>query len=625
MTFARCLARPVLVAALSLGFVSASGAQQTGAAAGAGVTITAHGVSVFDDLKLGPDFAHLAYVNPDAPKGGEISEWTAGGFDSYNPYTIKGRAAALSTIMLESLLAGTADEVGAAYCLLCESLEYPESRDWVIFTLRPEARFSDGTPVTAQDVVFSYEQLRDKGLSSFRAVIVQQIASIEALDDRRVRFTFTPDYPRRDVIQSAGGLPVFSKADFDKNGRDLGQSSTVPYVGSGPYMFDRADMGRSVSYRRNPDYWGEKLPINIGRNNFDRIRIEYFGDYESAFEAFKAGEYTFRNEASSIIWATRYNFPAFEKGWFKRDTLHNGNVASGQAWAINLRRPDFQDIRVREAIGLMFNFEWANDALFYGLYDRITSFWENSELAATGTPSPEERAILEPLAADLPPGILEAEAVMAPVSGARQLDRGNLRKAAALLNDAGWVTGSDGIRRKDGRTLRVEFLNDSQTFDRVLNPYVENLRALGVEAVLTRVDDAQYTDRQRRHDFDMISAQLGQDLIPGSGLQQYFGSASTGDVFNAMGLANPAIDKLIDLVERATTRDEMTARVHALDRALRALRFWVPQWYKPEHTVAYWDMYAHPEPIPPYALGELDFWWFDADKAAKLKQAGAIR
>ena len=625
MTFARCLARPVLVAALSLGFVSASGAQQTGAAAGAGVTITAHGVSVFDDLKLGPDFAHLAYVNPDAPKGGEISEWTAGGFDSYNPYTIKGRAAALSTIMLESLLAGTADEVGAAYCLLCESLEYPESRDWVIFTLRPEARFSDGTPVTAQDVVFSYEQLRDKGLSSFRAVIVQQIASIEALDDRRVRFTFTPDYPRRDVIQSAGGLPVFSKADFDKNGRDLGRSSTVPYVGSGPYMFDRADMGRSVSYRRNPDYWGEKLPINIGRNNFDRIRIEYFGDYESAFEAFKAGEYTFRNEASSIIWATRYNFPAFEKGWVKRDTLHNGNVASGQAWAINLRRPDFQDIRVREAIGLMFNFEWANDALFYGLYDRITSFWENSELAATGTPSPEERAILEPLAADLPPGILEAEAVMAPVSGARQLDRGNLRKAAALLNDAGWVTGSDGIRRKDGRTLRVEFLNDSQTFDRVLNPYVENLRALGVEAVLTRVDDAQYTDRQRRHDFDMISAQLGQDLIPGSGLQQYFGSASTGDVFNAMGLANPAIDKLIDLVERATTRDEMTARVHALDRALRALRFWVPQWYKPEHTVAYWDMYAHPEPIPPYALGELDFWWFDADKAAKLKQAGAIR
>jgi len=591
----------------------------------AGATTVSHGVSIFGDLALPADFKHLAYVNPDAPKGGEISEWQAGGFDSYNPYTIKGRAAQLSTIMLESLLTGTADEVGAAYCLLCESVEYPESRDWVIFTLRSEAKFSDGTPLTADDVLFSYEQLRDKGLSSFRTVIAQQVASAEVLDPARIRFTFKPDYPRRDVIQSAGGLPVFSKADFEKNKRDLGESSQIPYIGSGPYMFDRADMGRSVAWKRNPDYWGAGLPINIGRNNFDRIRIEYFGDYESAFEAFKAGEYTFRNEASSIIWATRYDFPAFRQGHVLREELPNGNVASGQSWAINLRRADFQDIRVREALGLMFNFEWANDSLFYGLYTRVNSFWDNSDLAASGTPSPEERAILEPLTADLPPGILEDEAVMAPVSGARQLDRGNLRKAAALLDEAGWATGSDGLRRKDGRTLRVEILNDSQTFDRVLNPYVENLRALGVDALLTRVDDAQYTDRQRRHDFDMISAQLGQDLIPGAGLQQYFGSASTGDVFNAMGLANPAIDKLIALVEAATTREEMTVRVHALDRALRALRFWVPQWYKSTHTVAYWDQYAHPETLPPYALGELDFWWFDADKAAKLKAAGALR
>lgn len=612
-------ARPLLLAAT----ISVAG--PTGASAQEAATTMAHGVSVFDDLKLPPDFPHLAYVNPDAPKGGEISEWTAGGFDSYNPYTIKGRAAALSTIMLESLLTGTADEAGAAYCLLCETVEYPESRDWVIFTLREGAAFSDGTPVTAQDVLFSYEQLRDKGLSSFRTVIAQQVASAEVLDDRRIRFTFVPDYPRRDVIQAVGGLPVFSRADFEANGRDLGESSNLPYIGSGPYMFDRADMGRSVSYRRNPDYWGADLPINVGRHNFDRIRVEYFGDYESAFEAFKAGEYTFRNEASSIIWATRYEFPAMQNGWVRRETLPNGNVASGQSWAINLRRADFEDIRVREAIGLMFNFEWANEALFYGLYERIHSFWDNSELAAAGAPSPEERAILEPLAADLPPGILEAEAVMAPESGPRQLDRGNLRKAAALLDEAGWAVGQDGLRRKDGRALRVEFLNDSQTFDRVLNPYVENLRALGVDAVLTRVDDAQYTDRQRRHDFDLISAQLGQDLIPGSGLQQYFGSASTGDVFNAMGLANPAIDRLIALVERAETREEMTVRVRALDRALRALRFWVPQWYKAEHTVAFWDMYGHPQELPPYALGELDFWWFDADKAARLREAGAIR
>ena len=594
-------------------------------------TTIAHGVSVFGDLKLPPDFQHLAYVNPDAPKGGEISEWQPGGFDSFNPFTIKGRGAALSTVMLESLLTGTADEVGAAYCLLCETIEYPESRDWVIFHLRPEARFSDGTPVTAQDVMFSYEQLRDKGLSSFRAVFAQQVAAAEVLDDHSIRFTFTPDYPRRDLIQSVGGLPVFSRADFQANARELGESSARPFIGTGPYMFESADMGRSVRYVRNPDYWGEDLPINVGRNNFDRIRIEYFGDYETAFEAFKAGAYTFRNEASSIIWATRYDFPAFTSGHVVKEELPNGNVASGQAWVMNLRRPQFQDPRVREALGLAFNFEWSNATLFYGLYERVQSFWENSPLEATGKPSPDELAILKPLEADLPPGVLTDDAVMAPTSGERQLDRANLRRAGALLDAAGWTVAAgspDGLRRNaESQTLRVEVLNDSQTFDRVVNPFVQNLRTLGVDAVHTRVDEAQMESRLRQHDFDMAnpSQPLGQDLIPGAGLQQYFGSDSTGDVFNAMGLAKPAVDKLISLVENATTQDELATRVHALDRTLRALRFWVPQWYKATHTVAYWDMYDHPDTLPPYALGELDFWWYDADKAEKLRSAGALR
>ncbi|QJD15488.1 ABC transporter substrate-binding protein [Paracoccus sanguinis] len=591
-------------------------------------TIVAHGVSTFGDLALTADFPHLRYVNPDAPKGGEMSQWAPGGFDSYNPYTIKGRAAALSTVMLESLLTAPADEIGAAYCLLCETVEYPPSRDWAIFTLREGIRFSDGTPMTSADVLFSYEQLRDKGLSSFRAVIAQMVAKAEVLDDRRVRFTFTPDYPRRDVIQAAGGLPIFSKADFEANHRDLGESSNLPYVGSGPYLFDRADIGRSVSWKRNPDYWGANLPINIGRNNFDRIRIEYFGDYESAFEAFKAGEYRFRNEASSIIWATRYDFPAFIQGWVKKEELADGNVANGQAWAINLRRPQFQDVRVREALGLLFNFEWANQTLFYGLYERVKGFWDNSPLSASGLPTPGELALLEPLRADLPEAVFTADAFVPPVSGERQLDRGNLRRAAQLLDAAGWVIpegARDGLRRKDGQTLRVQILNESQTFDRVINPYVQNLRAAGIDAVHERVDDAQLEDRKRNHDFDLINVHLGQDMIPGAGLQQYFGSKATGDVFNAMGLANPAVDALITQVEAATTQEELTTRVHALDRVLRALHFWVPQWFKGKHTVAYWDMYAHPETLPPYSLGELDFWWYDADKAAKLKEAGAIR
>ena len=588
-------------------------------------TTIAHGVATLGTLSYGPDFTHLDYVNPEAPKGGEISEWTAGGFDNYNPYTLEGRAAAWASAAHESLLTGTADTVGEAYCLLCETVEYPASKDWAIFTLREGIRFSDGTPATPEDVVFSYEIFRDHGLSSFRAVLSQQVASVEVLDARRVKFSFQPGYPRRDIIQAAGGLPLLSRAQFERDKISLDKASEVPLIGTGAYLFGAAKEGRSVSWVRNPDYWGEDLPINRGRNNFDTVRIEYFGDYNSAFEAFKAGAYTFRNEASSIQWATGYDFPAFAKGQVVKATLASGDVASGQGFLINLRRPHLQDIRLRKALGLAFNFEWSNATLFYGLYSRINSIWENSDLAASGLPSEAELALLEPLAADLPEGVLSEPAAMAPVSGADQFDRKNLRAAAKLLEEAGWIVGDDGLRRNAaGEVLRITILNDSQTFDRVINPYVESLRRIGVDAVHERVDDAQYENRRRSHDFDLITGHVGQDLLPGANLQQYFGSGSVGDVFNAMGLANPAIDKLIRLVEEAETRDQLTPRVHALDRALRAFHFWVPQWFKAEHTVAYYDMFEHPEALPPYALGETDFWWYNAEKAEKLKQAGAF-
>lgn len=617
----------VLSGLIALAAATTSAQAQTPDSDGAG-TIISHGIGVFDEVRLPADFSHLPYVNPQAPKGGEIAEAipNSSGFDNYNPFTFRGRAAVLSTIMLESILTGTADEVGAAYCLLCESLEYPPNRDWVIFNLRPEARFSDGTPLTAQDVLFSYETLRDKGLSSFRLIIGQQVAKAEVLDDHRIKFIFTKDYPRRDVIQSVGSLPVFSRKDFLDHDRDLEQPSKTPFIGSGPYVFDRADINRKVIYRRDPDYWGKDLPINRGRHNFDQIRFEYFSDYDAAFEAFKAGEYTFRREVSSIIWATRYDFPALQNGWVVKETLPDGNIASGQAWVLNLRRPDWQDIRVREAIGLMFNFEWSNESLFYGLYERVHSFWENSDLEATGVPGPDELALLEPLAEDLPKGILTDEAVMAPNSGKRQLDRRNLRKGAQLLDEAGWKVGPNGMRQNSrGRTLTLEILNDSQTFDRVINPFVQNLRALGIDARNVRVDNAEYENRKRSHDFDMISDHLGQDPIPGAGLQQYFGSASVGDVFNAMGLANPAIDALISTVEAADSQARLTTSVHALDRALRSLRFWVPQWYNPSHLVAYYDQFGRPETLPPYDLGELDFWWYDQEKADRLRQVGALR
>jgi microcin C transport system substrate-binding protein len=604
----------------------------SGSAARAETVITAHGISTFGDLKYPADFPHLDYVNPDAPKGGEISVWTSGGFDSMNPFSIEGRAAALSSGVLESILTGTADEIGAAYCLLCSTLEYPEDRSWVIFNLRPEARFSDGTPLTAEDVFFSYETFLAKGLTDYRTVLSQQVEKVEVLDPHRIKFTFKAEFPKRDLPEAVGGLPILSKAHYLANGLDMAKSSMTPYLGSGPYVLDRMDTGRSITWKRNPDYWGAALPINIGQNNFDRIRVEYFADYDAAFEGFKAGNYTFRNEASSIKWATGYDFPAVANGHIVKAELPSGSKATGQSFAFNLRREQFKDPRVREAIGLMFNFEWSNETLFYGLYDRVDSFWENSWLEATDVPTPEEVAILQPLVDEglLPASILTDEPAPVSVSNPeRQMDRGNLRRASALLDEAGWTVGDDLMRRNaKGDKLRVEILNDSPSFDRIINPYVENLRALGVDASLVRVDDAQYEERRRppEYNFDMANHFASTSYFSGPELKQYYGSG-TADVssFNMMGLKSPTVDRLTEVVLAAKTKDDLTVATKALDRVLRAERFWVPQWHKGKHTVAYYDMYEHPAELPPYALGELGFWWHNPEKEAALKAAGVLR
>lgn len=589
--------------------------------------IVSHGTSTFGDLRYGPDFPHLDYVNPDAPRGGEISIWGFGGFDSMHPYTIQGRAGRLSTIFFESVLEGTADEIGASYCLLCETMEFPTGREWVVFNLRSDVTFSDGSPMTADDLLFSYEIFRDKGLPDFRAVLSQQVESVTVEGPHRIRFDFKEGFPTRDLPQLVGGLPVFSRAEYEASGRDFEQSSMTPMMGTGPYVLDRA-RGDTLVYRRNPDYWGWAHPFNIGRHNFDRIRVEYYADYAAAFEGFKAGSYTFRDEASSLTWATGYDFPAVERGHVIRTTLPDGSMAPGQTFVLNMRRPQLQDPRVRQAIALMFNFEWSNETLFYGLYARNDSLWENSDLAATGVPSPEELAILEPLADLLPPGVLDGPVVAAPTSSVEtQLDRRNLRAASALLDEAGWEVGTDGIRRNAaGEALRLEFLNDSQTFDRVINPYVENLRRLGVDAVHNRVDNAQRVNRERSFDFDIATTHLLMSEIPSSGLMQYFGS-ETADIStrNMMGLRSEAVDRLIEIVLAADSRESLTPATRALDRVLRAYHFRVPQWYKNMHTVAYYDMFDHPAELPPYGRGELDFWWFNAERAEALRAAGALR
>ena len=589
-------------------------------------TVTSHGISTFGELKYEADFQHLEYVNPNAPKGGEMSIWGFGSFDSMHPYSTKGRAGRLSSIFFETLLEGTADEPDSAYGLLASSMEYPEDRSEVIFNLRPEARFSDGSPLTADDVVFSYEILRDKGLPSFRAVIESEVASATALSATRVKFVFKEGVPTRDLPQMVGGLPIFSKKYYLETGANFEDSTLTPAIGSGPYVLETVDVGQNIIYKRNPEYWGRNLAINRGRHNFDRIRVEYFADYNSAFEGFKAGAYYFRNEASSKIWATGYDFPSLQKGWVVKDTPPDGTLATGQSFIFNLRREQFTDIRVRKALGLMFNFEWSNKTLFYGIYERISSFWENSYLKATGLPSDGELAFLNPLKNILPETVLKAEAELAPTSSKRQLDRTNLRKASALLDDAGWIVGDDGIRRnKLGKTLTLEILNDSQAFDRVINPFVENLQRLGVDAVHTRIDNAQMTERERNFDFDMVVGNFRTSLTSGSGLKQYFGSESADySIFNLSGYSSEAADKLIEDILAAKDRQTLNDATRALDRLLRAEVFWIPQWFKKKHTVAYYDMYRYPDKLPPYDLGTLDFWWFDEAAFNKLKSEGAF-
>lgn len=588
--------------------------------------IRAHGIASFDAPALPEGFSHLPYVNPDAPKGGEISQGIVAGYDSFNPFTVRGRGELLSSHTLESLMENTADETGVSYCMICESIEYPPSRDWVVFNLRPEARFSDGSPVTAADVLFSHEQLRDKGLSSYRSVISKVVEGVEVIDDHKIRFNFKQDWPRRDIIQTIGGTPVFSKKDFEENDFDLGRSTTKPFLGSGPYVLESHKMGRQAIWRRNPDYWAADLPIMKGRANFDRIRIEYFGDDTAAFEAFKTGQFTFRQDVSALNWATGYEFPAARNGYVTKEELRKGLKAQAQGFIFNLQRPQFEDIRTRQAIALMFNFEWSNKTLFHGLYSRVNGFWDNTPMQASDTPTQDELALLAPFAADLPQGVLSDPAVMAPSGGERQLDRANLRRAAALLEEAGWISGADGLRRNsENEVLRVEILDDNRAFERITGPFVENLRVLGIDAEFTLIDNAQFSERRSRHDYDMIVSTVMTDLLPSSDLAQVFQSDSADDVFNPMGLQNPAIDRLVDIVIASETTEEMILRTRVLDRALRALHIWVPQYYSANWNVAYWDQYGRPENMPPFALGELDFWWFDADKAENLKKAGALR
>ena len=587
--------------------------------------IKAQGFSTFGEFKYQPGFDHLDYVNPDAPKGGEMSFFALGTFDSMNPYSRKGRAGALSNVMYESLLSATADEISAEYCLLCESLEYPESQDWVIFHLRRDVKFSDGTPLTAQDVAFSHNLLLEQGLPSYAEAVRALIPKAEALDDYTVKFTFADGVPRKGLIGQAGAVPVWSKAWFERTGARLDQSRMETSPGSGPYLFDSYDINRRIMYRRNPDYWGKDLPLMKGRANFDTIRVEYFADTTAAFEAFKSGDVTFRIEDNPSAWVTGYDFPAMQKGWVKKVALPTGNIPAAAGLVFNLRRAPFDDLKVRQALALMYNFSWTNDTLQHGLNKQRNSFWQGSALEAKGLPEGRELELLQTVKDGIDPAIFTEPATMAHESGKQQLDRRNQRQALALLAEAGWKPDATGQIYKDGKRLQLELLGSDPNMDRYLVPYVDNLKRLGVDARYTRVDPAQYTNRERDFDWDMIYDSYLTGLEEGIGLTQRFGSDGLGDVFNPAGYATPAVDKLAKAVVDATSYDEMAAAVRAIDRIMRRALFVVPTWYKPDNWVAYYDMFEHPETLPPYAVGYLDWWWVNADRAATLKAEGAIR
>lgn len=580
--------------------------------AAAGAAERSHGLSAFGDLALPEDFTSFAYANPDAPKGGALSLIGWGGvttFNSLNNYILKGDAAQGLEMLFDSLMTRAADEPDAVYGLIAESAEVADDGRSVTFYLRPEAKFSDGTQITAEDVVFSFDVLKKKGHPLFHQML-RDVEKAEAIDPQTVRYTFSGDLVR-DLPLTVAGLPVFSKAYYSTKAFD--ETTLEPPLGSGPYLVGDFQQGRNITYKRDPDYWAKDLPVNKGRWNFDTIRYEYFRDRTAGMEAFKAGTYDLREEFTSKVWATEYDFPAVRDGRVKKETLPDDTPSGTQGFFINTRREKFKDPRVREALSLAFDFEWTNRNMFYSLYDRTQSYFENSPMKAEGEPSQEERVLLESLGAPVPDAAL-GPAVLPPISDGSGRDRAQLQKASKLLDDAGWRVKDRKRVNAAGEQLSVEFLTFEPTFERIIAPYVKNLSLLGIDARIRRVDPAQYQQRLKDFDFDVTTQRYGMRLTPGVELRSYFGSESANvpGSLNLAGISDPAVDALIGKIIAAKSREEMYTAARALDRVLRASYYWVPHWYKASNTIAYWDKFSRPETKPKYDRGILDTWWSKA-------------
>jgi len=582
-----------------------------------------HGLSLFGDLKYPAGFEKFDYVNVDAPKGGRARLFSVGTFDSLNPYTFKGNATGLVGLTIDNLMTTSMDEASSEYGLIAESVKMPEDFSSVTFKLRAEARFHDGSPVTPEDVVWSMVELK-KSHPRYN-FYYKNVVSGEKTGDQEVTFKFS-ESGNRELPQIVGQLPVLSKAWWtgknDKGEtRNLNETTLEAPLGNGAYKVASVKPGRSITLKRNDDYWGKDLPVNLGQNNFDEIFTIYYRDSTVALEAFKGDEYDFRVENSSKDWATAYDFPAVKRGDVITEEITLKNSQGMQSFAINTRRGKFADARVRKALNLAFDFEWANENLFFGQYKRTNSFFSNSELAATGKPGAAELAILEPLKDKLPPEVFTSEYTN-PVYGSQKNKRSNLRSAAKLLQEAGWTVDAKRVlRNAKGEAFSIEFLLVSPLFERIVLPYVQHLNLLGIQTRVRTVDDSQYTRRVQTFDFDIIVGSWGQSLSPGNEQRDFWGSVSAdrNGSRNLVGIKDEAIDQLIDKVIFAKDRGELVAATRALDRALLWNHFVVPMWHIPYQRVAYWNRFGKPDVQPDHSLGFPSIWWFDEAKAAKAK------
>lgn len=603
---------------LVLGAVALSSLSGMTAAAAEGTASALHGIAMHGDLKYGPDFKNLEYVNPDAPKGGELRLAASGTFDNLNPYIIKGVSAPGLSLTFQTLLVSTDDEAFSEYGLIAQSIEMPEDRSSVTFNLRPEAAFNDGKSITADDVVWTFETLMEKGHPFYRAYYAN-VKQATAENPHRVTFTFNMA-GNRELPLIMGQMPVLPKHAFE--GKDFAATTLTALTGSGPYRVKSVDAGRRIVYERVKDWWAKDLPIMRGQYNFDTISYEMFRDETVLLQALFSGAYDFRQENIAKAWQEQYDGQrAVQSGQIIKEEIPHSLPAGMQGFAYNIRRPVFADPRVREALNYAFDFEWSNKSFAGGSYKRTSSYFANSELAASGLPQGRELEILEAFRGQVPDEVFTAEYKNPQTSGSGADMRGQLSKARSLLEAAGWTMGKDKLLTKDGKPFKFEFLLSSPAFVRWVEPMIGNLKRLGIEASVRVVDTAQYQNRMDNFDYDVTVETFGQSLSPGNEQRDFWGSekADVNGSRNTIGIKNPVVDALIDKIISAPDREELIAATRALDRVLLWNYYVIPQWHISYHRIAYWNKFGKPEISPKYGLGVVNTWWVDAQKAAALK------